>query len=123
MINSLCHSDETLLRWRESDKGVKMPRKGSKHPYKPKREYRYTVKDIAEVAGITRNAVGVAKAYGKIDPGDFKSVVSFLTRRIIEKRLSGDLFAPVARTAERVRGGKSQAHVMGKKPKKRARRR
>jgi hypothetical protein len=98
-----------------------MPRKGSKHPYKPKKEYRYTVKDIAELAGITRNAVGVAKAYGKVDPGDFKSVVSFLIRRIIDKRLSGDLFAPAVRTAERVKKGKSQAHVSGKKPKKRAR--
>jgi hypothetical protein len=99
-----------------------MPRKGSKHPYKPKREYRYTVKDIAELAGITRNAVGVAKVYGKVDPGDFKSVVSFLTRRIIEKRLEGDLFTPAVRTAKRVKGGKSQTHVSGKKPKKRARR-
>jgi hypothetical protein len=98
-----------------------MPRKGSKHPYKPKKEYRYTVKDIAELAGITRNAVGVAKAHGKVEPGDFKNVVSFLTRRIIDKRLSGDLFAPVARTAGRVRRGKRQVHVMGKKPKKRAR--
>ena len=97
-----------------------MPRKGSKHPYKPKREYRYTVKDIAELAGITRNAVGVARAYGKVDPGDFKSVVSFLIRRIIDKRLSEDLFTPAARMTERVRRGKSQAHVAGKKPKKRA---
>jgi hypothetical protein len=97
-----------------------MPRKGSKHPYKPKREYRYTVKDIAELAGITRNAVGVAKAYGKVDPGDFKSVVSFLIRRIIDKRLSEDLFTPAARMTERVRRGKNQAHVAGKKPKKRA---
>ena len=102
--------------------GGKMPRKGSKHLYKPKREYTYTVKDVAELAGITRNAVGVAKAYGKVDPGDFKSVVSFLTRRIISKRLSGDLFAPVARMAKRRKGGKSQAHVSWKKPKKRARR-
>ncbi len=100
-------------------KGGKMPRKGSKHLYKPKREYTYTVKDVAELAGITRNAVGVAKAYGKVDPGDFKSVVSFLTRRIISKRLSGDLFAPVART---VKGDKSRARISGKKPKKRGRR-
>jgi hypothetical protein len=56
-----------------------MPRKEAKHPYKPKREYRYTLKDIAELAGMTRNAVNVAKVRGKIDPGDFKSVVSFLT--------------------------------------------
>jgi hypothetical protein len=71
-----------------------MPKKGSKPPYKPKIEYRYTVKDVAEAAGMTRNALGVAKAHGKVDPGDFKSVVSFLTRRIIEKRLEGNLFDP-----------------------------
>jgi hypothetical protein len=99
-----------------------MPRKGSKYPYKPKREYRYTVKDIAELAGMTRNALGVVKVRGKIDPGDFKSVVSFLTRRIIDNRLSSDLFAPVARTAKRVKGDKSRARVSGKKPKKRTRR-
>jgi hypothetical protein len=99
-----------------------MPRKGSKHPYKPKKEYTYTVKDVAELAGITRNAVGVAKAYGRVDPGDFKSVVSFLTRRIIDKRLSGNLFTPAVRTAERVRRGKRQAYVTGKKPRKRAHR-
>jgi hypothetical protein len=122
MINSLYYSDEILLRWRESHKGGKMLKEGSKHLYNPKMEYTYTVKDVAELAGITRNAVGVAKAYGKVDPGDFKSVISFLTRRIISKRLSGDLFAPVARTAKRVKGGKSQADVSGKKPKKRARR-
>ncbi|HUL22734.1 MAG TPA: hypothetical protein VLZ10_14855 [Thermodesulfobacteriota bacterium] len=99
-----------------------MPRKGSKLPYKPKKEYTYTVRDVAELAGITRNAVGVAKAYGKVDPGDFKSVVSFLTRRIISKRLSGDLFVPVVRTAKRGTEGKSQPHVSWTKPKKRARR-
>jgi hypothetical protein len=93
-----------------------MPRKGLKHPYKPKVEYKYTVKDIAELAGMTRNAVGVAKAYGKIDPGDFKSVVTFLTRRIIDNRLTGDLFTPAARTAKRMRGSKSRAHVLKKKP-------
>jgi len=54
-----------------------MPRKGSQQPYKPKREYQYTVKDIADLAGMTRNALNVAKARGKIDPGDLKSVVSF----------------------------------------------
>ena len=102
--------------------GGKMPRKGSKHLYKPKREYTYTVKDVAELAGITRNAVGVAKAYGKVDPGDFKSVVSFLTRRIISNRLSGDLFPPVAQTAKRMKGSESRAHVSGEKLKKRARR-
>ena len=47
---------------------------------------------------MTRNALGVAKVHGKIDPGDFKSVVSFLTKRIIDRHLSGDLFAPVARS-------------------------
>jgi hypothetical protein len=84
-----------------------MPRKGSKHPYKPKVEYKYTIKDIAELAGMTRNALGVAKVHGKIDPGDFKSVVSFLIRRIIDHRLSGDLFAPVARVGKRVKSGGS----------------
>lgn len=99
-----------------------MPRRGSKQPYKPKVEYKYTIKDIAELAGMTRNALGVAKVHGKIEPGDFKSVVSFLTRRIIGNRLTGDLFTPAGRMAERVRRGKSQAHVSGKKPKKRTRR-
>jgi hypothetical protein len=97
-----------------------MPRKGSKHPYKPKKEYRYTVKDIAELAGMTRAAISVVKVRGKIDPGDFKSVVSFLVRRIIEKRLEGNFFSPAVRTAERVRRGKRQANVVVK-PKKRAR--
>ena len=97
-----------------------MPRKGSHPAYRPKREYRYTVKDIAELAGMTRKALSVAKFWGKVDPGDFKSVVSFLIRRIIDKRLSEDLFTPAARMTERVRRGKSQAHVAGKKPKKRA---
>ncbi len=83
-----------------------MPRKGSKQLYKPKVEYRYTVKDIAELAGMTRNAVGVAKAHGKVDPADFKSAVSFLVRRIIDRRLSGDLFGPARRTGKRVRNGK-----------------
>ena len=84
-----------------------MPRKGSKHPYTPKKEYSYNIKDIAELAGITRNALGVAKVHGKIDPGDLKSVVSFLTRRIIDRRLSGDLFTPGARSRKRVKGAKS----------------
>jgi hypothetical protein len=84
-----------------------MPRKGSRKLYRPKKEYRYNVRDIAELAGMTRNALGVAKVHGKIDPGDFKSVVSFLTRRIIDRRLSGDLFVPVARSGKRVKGGKS----------------
>ena len=84
-----------------------MSRKGSKQPYKPRVEYKYTLRDIAELAGTTRNALNVAKVYGKIDPGDFKSVVSFLTRRIIDHRLSGDLFASVARPGKRVKKGKS----------------
>jgi len=84
-----------------------MPRKGSKQRYKRRVEYKYTVKDIAELAGMTRNALGVAKVHGKIDPGDFRSVVSFLIRRIVDRRLSGDLFAPVARTGKRVKSGKS----------------
>jgi hypothetical protein len=99
-----------------------MPRKGSKQPYKPRVEYKYTVKDIADVGGMTRNALNVAKAHGKIEPMDFKSVVSFLTRRIIDQRLEGDLFASAAREAKRVRRGKSRAQVSGKRPKKTARR-
>ncbi|MGD0238654.1 MAG: hypothetical protein ABSC55_29475 [Syntrophorhabdales bacterium] len=97
-----------------------MPRKGSREPYKPKREYRYTVKDIAELAGMTRNALNVAKARGKIDPGDLKSVVSFLTRVIIERRLSGDLFVPAA-GIKRVEKGKRGTQVSRKKTKKAAR--
>ena len=97
-----------------------MPRKGSKQPYKPRVEYKYTVKDIADLAGMSRIAVNVAKVRGKIEPGDFKSVVSFLTRRIIDQRLEGDLFASAAREAKRVRRGKSRAHVSGKRPKKTA---
>jgi len=99
-----------------------MLRRGSKQPYKPKVEYKYTVKDIAELAGMTRNALGVAKVHGKIEPGDFRSVVSFLIRRIIDNRLTGDLFTPAARTAKRMKGSKSRAHVLGKRPKKTARR-
>jgi hypothetical protein len=95
-----------------------MPRRGSKQPYKPKVEYKYTVKDIAEVAGMTRNALGVAKAHGKIEPGDFKSVVSFLTRRITDNRLTGDLFAPTARATKIMKGSKRRAHVLRKKPKR-----
>jgi len=99
-----------------------MPRKESKQPYKPRVEYKYAVKDIADLAGMTRNALNVAKVRGKIDPGDFRSVVSFLTRVIIEKRLRGDLFTHAARTAKRVRGGKSRLHDSRKRPKKIARR-
>ena len=99
-----------------------MPRRRSKQPYKPKVEYKYTVKDIAELAGMTRNALGVAKVHGKIDPGDFKSVVSFLTRRIIGQRLAGDFFASAGREGKRVGRGKSRVQVSGKRPKKTARR-
>jgi hypothetical protein len=95
-----------------------MPRRGSKQPYKPRVEYKYTVKDIAELAGMTRNAIGVAKVHGKIEPGDFKSVVSFLIRRIIDNRLTGDLFTPAERTVKRMKGSKSRAPVPGKKPKR-----
>ncbi len=78
-----------------------MPQKGSYPLYKPRREYRYTLKDIAELAGMTRKALSVDKFRGKVDPGDFKSLMSFLTRRIIDKRLTGDLFAPAARVAKK----------------------
>jgi len=98
-----------------------MPRKGSKHPYKPKREYKYTLKDIAELAGTTRNALNVAKVRGKIDPGDFKSVVSFLTRAIIEKRLRGNLFTPEQRIRRRVKRGKRPIRLSGTKTKKSSR--
>jgi len=93
-----------------------MPRKGSHPPYKPRKEYRYTVKDIAGLAGMTRKALSVAKFWGKVDPGDFKSVISFLTRRVIDKRLKGDLFAPAARVAKR--GGKTGNLVSRKRPRK-----
>lgn len=99
-----------------------MPRKGSQEPYKPKKEYRYTVKDIADLAGMTRNALNVAKARGRIDPEDLKSVVSFLTLIIIERRLSGDLFAPAARITKSVAKGKRGTRVSRKKTKKAGRR-
>jgi hypothetical protein len=95
-----------------------MPRKGSKHPYKPRKDYTYTVKDIAELAGTTRNALSVAKVRGKIDPGDFRSVVSFLTRIIIEKRLRGDPFAPTAEAGRGVKKAKSALQVLGRRTKK-----
>ena len=85
-----------------------MPRKGSRKLYRPKKEYQYNVRDIAELAGMTRNALGVAKVHGKIDPEDFKSVVSFLTKRIIDRRLSGDLYAPVAPSKKRVKRRRSR---------------
>jgi hypothetical protein len=95
-----------------------MPRTGSKHPYKPRREYTYTVKDIAELAGMTRNALGIAKVHGKIDPGDFRSVVSFLIRRTIDRRLRGDLFGSAGRTGKRAKRGKGPIRVSGRKTKK-----
>jgi hypothetical protein len=67
---------------------------------------------------MTRNALNVAKVRGKIDPGDFRSVVSFLTRVIVEKRLRGDLFTHTARAAERIRGGKRRLHGSRNKPKR-----
>jgi hypothetical protein len=33
-----------------------MPRRGPKQPHKPIVEYKYTIKDIAGLAGMTRNA-------------------------------------------------------------------
>jgi len=99
-----------------------MPRKGSKHPYKPRREYRYTVRDIAELAGMTRNALNVAKVRGKVDPGDFKSVVSFLTRVIIERRLRGNLFVPTAVVKKRIKRGNRHSQISRGKTKKPVRR-
>ena len=83
-----------------------MARKGSKPSYKPKVEYKYTTGDIADAAGMTRNAVGVAKIRGEIDPADFKSVVSFLIRRIVECRLSGDLWTPLGSPEDKRKRGK-----------------
>jgi hypothetical protein len=100
---------------------VKMPRKGSKAPYKPRTEYRYTIKDIAELAGMTRSALSVAKVRGKVDPGDFRSVVSFLIGRIIDRCLRGDIFTPAGRAAKR--GGRTGSQVSGKRLKKAVRRR
>ena len=99
-----------------------MPRRGSKQPYKPKVEYKYTIKDIAELAGMSRVALNVAKVRGKIDPGDFKSVVSFLTKRIIDKHFEGDFFTLAVQGAKRMKGSKSRAHVSGKRFKKSGRR-
>ncbi len=97
-----------------------MPKKAYKPSYKPKIEYGYTVKDIAEAAGMTRNALGVAKARGKVDPGDFKSVISFLTRIIVERRLSGDLFASTAGVKRRVKEGRGGKQVSREKARKAA---
>ena len=99
-----------------------MPRRGSKQPYKPKVEFKYTIKDIADLAGMTRNALGVAKIHGKIEPADFKSVVAFLVRRIIDNRLAGNLFAPAARTAKKKKSSKGKARVSRRSPKKTRRR-
>ena len=95
-----------------------MPRKETRQPYKPRVEYKCGVKDIADLAGMTRNALNVAKVRGKIDPGDFRSVVSFLTRIIIEKRLRGNLFASTARTGKRVKKTKSGLQILGRRIKK-----
>ena len=100
-----------------------MPRKGSKHPYKPRKEYSYTTKDIADLGGMTRNALNVAKAHGKVDPGDLKSVVSFLTRRIIDKHLNGDLFARAPRTGKSADKGTGGNRVSRRRTKKTAGRR
>jgi hypothetical protein len=99
-----------------------MPRKGSKHPYKPRREYRYSVKDIAELAGMTRNALNVAKVRGKIDPGNLRSVVSFLFRTIMERRFSGDLFVTAAGVEKRSKKRTKGTPVSRRKAKKAARR-
>jgi hypothetical protein len=58
------------------------------------------------------------KFQGKIDHGDFKSVVSFLTRTIIEKRLRVDLFASTAEAGRRVKKTKNDLPVLGRKTKK-----
>jgi hypothetical protein len=52
---------------------------------------------------MTKKALSAAKFGEKEDPEDFKSVVSFLTRVIIERRLSRNLFVLAARVAKRGR--------------------
>ena len=99
-----------------------MRRRESKKPYKPKVEYKYTLNDIAELAGMTRSALSVRKFHGQVNPRDFKSVISFLTRRIIDKRLTGNLFASAARGAKNMRRAKRRSQVSAKSSKKRARR-
>ncbi len=99
-----------------------MPKRGSKQPYKPKKEYTYTIGDIAELAGITRNALNVAKVHGKIDPEDFGSVVSFLTRRIIQNRLGGDLFEATSQTKSKAKRKPKRTAVKPRKLKKVTRR-
>ena len=95
-----------------------MPKKGSKQPYKPKKEFTYTIQDIAELAGITRNALNVAKAHGKIDHEDFKSVVTFLTKRIIQQRLGGDIFAPTGLTESKSKQKTKRIIASSRKTKK-----
>jgi hypothetical protein len=99
-----------------------MPRRGSKQPYKARNEYMYTIKDIAELAGITRNALNVEKVRGKIDPADLKSVVTFLIRKVIGKRLWEDLFPARARIRKRVERRKIGIRALGRKTQKAARR-
>jgi hypothetical protein len=92
-----------------------MPRKGSKQPYKPRKEYSYTVEDIARLAGMTRNALNVAKAHGNIDPEDFRSVVTFLTRRVMRQCVEGELFAAETKAREKPRkAGASTGEKAGK---------
>jgi hypothetical protein len=95
-----------------------MPGKGLIKPYKPKKEYIYTIQDIAELAGMTRNALGTAKVRGKIDPGDLRSVVNFLIKIIIEKRLRGDLFVSPGKTGRRVKKMKIGLPVLGRRTRK-----
>ena len=95
-----------------------MPRRRSKQPYKPKVEYKYTIKDIAELAGMTLNALGVAKVHGKVEPGDFKNVVSFLTRRIIDNRLTGDLSYPRSADGKENEGKQEQSPCLGEEAEK-----
>jgi hypothetical protein len=95
-----------------------MPRRGPKPPYKPKVEYKYTVNDIVELAGMTRNALGVAKVHGKIGPGDFKSVISFLTRRIIDNRLTGNLLTPPSADGKENEEKQEQSPCLGEEAQK-----
>jgi hypothetical protein len=67
-----------------------------------------------------RSAFAVAKVRGKVDPGDFKSVVSFFTRAIIERRLRGDLFAYAGGIKRRVGKGRRGHQFSRKKGKKAA---
>jgi hypothetical protein len=52
---------------------------------------------------MTKKALSAVKFGEKEEPGDFKSVVNFLTRVIIERRLSRNLFVLAARVAKRGR--------------------